>query len=106
MKQLIVKSSLLVMLFLGIAQLSVAQLSQAQRVYVNVQPQEKARPRPMAPKRNYVWIGGEYIRRGAHYVYRPGYWTKPHHGFTWMQGHWIQTHRGWYWSPGYWARRR
>lgn len=100
MKQLIVKCTLLVMLAVGFS-----ATTNAQRIYVKVQPAPRAVVvRPAAPHRNYIWVDGEYVRRGRGYVYREGYWAAPRVGRAWVPGHWIKERRGWYWVPGFWRR--
>ena len=46
-------------------------------VVVRTQPAPPVYARPAAPGANYVWVEGEWIRRGHGYVYREGYWTAP-----------------------------
>ncbi len=99
MKQLIVKCTVLFVLAIGFS-----QATNAQRIFVDVQPQARAVPRPLAPRSNYVWIEGEWVLRGRHYVYQPGYWAAPRAGWVWMPGRWIRERRGWYWMPGSWRR--
>lgn len=100
MKQPIVKCVVLFVLAFGFS-----ETTHAQHIYVDVQPQARAMPRPLAPRPNYIWIDGEWVRRGRHYVYRPGYWVAPRPGWVWVPGRWIRTYRGWYWMPGSWRRR-
>ena len=100
MKQLIVKCTVLFVLAIGFS-----RGAQAQRVYVDVQPQARAMPRPVSPRPNYVWIDGEWVRHGGRYVYRSGYWAAPHMGSMWVPGRWVRERRGWYWQPGFWRRR-
>ena len=72
-------------------------------VVVRTRPQPPAYVRPAAPRANYVWVNGEWIRRGHGYVYRQGYWAAPrrrYHQYT--NGHWQQRRQGWYWVPGHW----
>ncbi len=38
---------------------SFSEAIHAQRIYVDVHPQARAIPRPLAPRANYVWIEGE-----------------------------------------------
>ena len=99
MKQLIVKCTLMVVLALGFS-----YASHAQRIYVTVQPQAKVVARPVAPRPNYIWVDGEWVRHGRNYAYREGYWVAPRAGRVWIPGHWVRERRGWYWAPGYWRR--
>jgi hypothetical protein len=99
MKQLIVKCALIVMLAFGFSQAAVAQ-----HVYVRVQPRASITVRPAAPRPNYIWVDGEWVRSGRGYVYRQGYWVAPRASRVWIPGHWIRARRGWFWAPGYWRR--
>ena len=72
-------------------------------VVVRTRPQPPVYVRPVAPGANYVWIDGEWIRRGRHYNYRNGYWTLPRARYhQHNSGHWQQRRDGWYWIPGRW----
>lgn len=72
-------------------------------VVVRTRPQPPVYARPVAPGSNYVWIDGEWIRRGRHYNYRNGYWTLPRARYhQYNGGHWQQRRDGWYWIPGRW----
>ena len=72
-------------------------------VVVRTQPAPPVYVRPAAPGGNYVWVDGEWIRRGHGYVYRQGYWSAPRTRYhNYVSGHWQQKRQGWYWVPGRW----
>ena len=72
-------------------------------VVVRSRPETPVYVRPIAPRPNYIWIDGDWMRRSNGYVYRHGYWAQPrarHHQYR--EGHWQQRRGGWYWAPGRW----
>ena len=72
-------------------------------VVVRSRPQPPAYARPVSPRANYVWVDGEWIRRGHRYVYRRGYWAAPRANYhSYRSGHWEQRRNGWYWVTGRW----
>jgi WXXGXW repeat (2 copies) len=72
-------------------------------VVVSTQPAPPVYVRPAPAGSNYVWVDGEWIRRGHGYVYRQGYWSAPRRRYhNYVTGHWQQKRQGWYWVPGHW----
>jgi len=74
------------------------------RAVVTTRPEPPAAVvvRPPAPRPGYVWIDGEWIWRGGHYVYQRGYWAEPRRGHAWVAGRWERHGNGWTWRKGYW----
>lgn len=59
--------------------------------------------RPAAPGPGYIWVNGEWLRRGRHYNYRQGYWAPPRPRYhQYREGRWQQRRNGYYWVPGRW----
>ncbi|MEP7252169.1 MAG: hypothetical protein ABI683_07305 [Ginsengibacter sp.] len=72
-------------------------------VVVRSRPVAPVYVRPVAPRPNYVWVEGNWIKRGHHYVYRRGYWVAPRASYhQYQSGHWEQRRNGWYWVSGRW----
>ena len=71
------------------------------QAYVTEQPVEPVYERPAAPYANAVWVPGEWVWRGNHYVYRRGFYAQPRNR-VYVQGHWLATNRGYVWVKGYW----
>ena len=70
---------------------------------VRTQPEPPVYVRPVAPGGNYVWVDGEWIRRGHGYRYRQGYWAAPRPSYhRYITEHWQQKRQGWHWIPGRW----
>ncbi len=81
-----------------------SNVTNAQVIYVKVQPIDPVVTVPPQPSPRHVWIGGEYVVRGGSYVWQPGYWSLPPHGRrAWVRGHWATGPRGgYYWVAGHW----
>jgi hypothetical protein len=97
MKKLLSTASVLLIILIFIAGCGPSS------VVVRTQPVPPVYARPAAPGGNYVWVEGEWIRRGHGYVYREWYWTPVrarHHRY--VTGHWQRKREGWYWVPGHW----
>lgn len=59
--------------------------------------------RPVAPGPHYVWVTGEWVRRGGRYVYTQGYWYRQRRGHMYyIAGHWQPKRQGWVWVRGHW----
>ena len=71
------------------------------QAYVTERPVEPVYERPAAPYPNAVWVPGEWVWRGNHYVYRRGFYARPRNR-GYVQGHWQPTNRGYVWVKGYW----
>ena len=72
-------------------------------VVVRERPVAPVVVRSAAPGANYVWVEGNYVRRGRGYVYSPGYWAVPPRGRTvYKPGYWVQSPRGYYYRKGRW----
>lgn len=100
MKKTILKSILMLGLLVGFG-----EASQAQRVFVKIQPVAPVVARPVAPSPRHVWVDGEWVWTNHNYVWRAGYWAVPtrrHH--AWVGGHWRRAYGGYNWVPGHWAR--
>ena len=85
--------------------INAVNFTQAQtRIYIKVRPNVTVVERPVAPRRDYVWVNDEWIVNNGAYVSVPGHWAAPRRGFFWMPGHWTTERRGDYWIPGHWRR--
>ena len=61
--------------------------------------------KPPRPSPYNLWVEGEWIWVGNHYMYQVGFWTVPEPNKIFMRGHWAQWPNGeWYWVKGYWQR--
>ena len=71
---------------------------------VRTRPVPPVYVRPVAPGGNYMWVDGEWIRRGHGLYISPGILgVRPvarYHEY--INGHWQQRKNGWYWVPGHW----
>jgi hypothetical protein len=58
---------------------------------------------PAAPGPNYVWVSGEWVRKGRGYAYHQGYWVAPARNHRhYITGHWQRRGHGWVWASGHW----
>ena len=96
MKNLILSALVLMLLF--------SAVSCSPGPYVSAQVGMGYYPRPPRPYANYIWVGGDYYRRGGRYVYHPGYWAPPRVGYNYHPGGWINSPHGNYWRRGGWVR--
>ncbi len=87
---------------IGLALAGTLLTSCAGSYYVSERPVEPRYERPAAPYPNAVWVSGEWVWRGDRYVYRNGYWARPHNTRTWISGEWRQSPRGYVWVKGHW----
>ncbi|MEO6290397.1 MAG: hypothetical protein ABIO76_10770 [Ginsengibacter sp.] len=72
-------------------------------VVVRTRPQPPVYVRPMAPGPGYIWVEGDWIRRGRYYNYRKGHWVAQSPRYRqYKPGRWQQRRSGWYWIPGRW----
>jgi hypothetical protein len=72
------------------------------RYTVTEQPVAPVYERPVTPGPEYVWVDGDWDWVGGTYVYRHGYWEKPHPNRVWITGTWVHNGKGYYWKKGYW----
>ncbi len=97
MKKLTVISSFLLVLAIFLAGCGPSA------VVVRERPVAPVVVRPVAPGAGYVWVEGNYVRRGRGYVYSPGYWAVPPRGRSaYRPGYWVQSPRGYYYKRGRW----
>ena len=82
----------------------VSQISNAQRVFVKIQPVAPVEVRVAPPSPRHIWIDGEWEWRGGTYVHLPGHWVIPEPHRHWVPGHWRRLYGGWNWVPGHWGR--
>jgi len=62
-------------------------------------PPRVIRVRPPAPGPEYAWIDGYWYPVNGHYVWHPGYWTRP----PYAGAHWVgPRHEGGRYYNGYW----
>ena len=97
MKKLFFKAFLAMALLIGFS-----QVTNAQHVFVNIQPVAPVVVRPPAPSPRHVWVEGEWTWRDGAYVRQPGYWIIPEPHKAWVPGHWRRAYGGWNWVPGHW----
>lgn len=72
--------------------------------YVSDQPADVVYERPAAPYPGAVWIEGDWVYSGGHYVRRHGYWSRPRAGRVYTPGTWVHNNRGYAWHRGGWHR--
>jgi len=72
--------------------------------YVSDQPAEVVYERPAAPYGGAVWIEGDWVYSGGHYVRSNGHWERARAGRTWVAGGWHHGPRGYAWHRGHWNR--
>jgi hypothetical protein len=70
--------------------------------YVSDQPADVVYERPAAPYNGAVWIDGDWVYSGGHYVHQHGHWARPRSGRTWVAGSWDHSNRGYHWRRGHW----
>jgi len=98
MKQVIIKSVFIVLLFAGFI-----NKTEAQRFYIKVRPAPVVVARPACPTRGYVWVDGDWAWQRNAYVWHAGYWAAPPRAHAvWVPGHWVGERRGSYWVRGHW----
>jgi hypothetical protein len=72
-------------------------------IVVRERPVRPAYAQPPAPSPAYIWVEGNWIKRGHGYVYRKGYWVAPRRGrYHYSAGHWQHKKEGWIWIHGHW----
>ena len=77
MKKQTLKLLLAVIIFFSASNFTQAQT----RIYVKVRPATTVVVRPLAPRRNYVWVDDEWTVRHGAYERVPGRWVAPRRGF-------------------------
>jgi len=56
-----------------------------------------------APGPGYVWTDGYYANRYGRYEWVPGRWVRPpRRNSVWIRGEWQHTPRGYYFRQGHW----
>lgn len=86
----------------GMLALMISLAGCAGEYIVSTQPSEPYYVRPASPGVGYVWVDGDWYWRGGRYVYRNGYWARPHGARVWVGGSWYRHGNGYRWRRGYW----
>ena len=70
--------------------------------YVADQPADVYYEPGPPPYAGAVWIDGDWVYSGDHYVHHRGYWTRARENRTWVRGTWEHNNRGYRWHRGHW----
>jgi len=70
--------------------------------YVSDQPEDVVYERPAAPYDGAIWIEGDWVYSGGHYVRNHGHWARARSGHSYVAGHWEHSPRGYRWHRGHW----
>ena len=66
-------------------------------------PALRVETRTVAPGPRYVWRRGHWRWTGVDYDWVPGRWVvRPRRNAVWVEGDWQRRRGGWVWSDGYW----
>jgi hypothetical protein len=70
--------------------------------YVSDQPAEVAYEQGPPPYTGAVWIEGDWVYSGGHYVRNHGHWARARANRTYVKGSWVHNERGYTWHRGHW----
>ena len=70
--------------------------------YVSDQPADVVYEPGPPPYTGAVWIEGDWVYSGGHYVHSRGRWARARSGRTWVAGSWHHGPRGYAWHRGHW----
>jgi hypothetical protein len=70
--------------------------------YVNSQLSDVEDVRGVAPRPDYIWIGGDWVWSGSVYAWHAGQWARGRAGKAWTRGHWEHGAWGYRWHRSNW----
>lgn len=70
--------------------------------YVSDQPADVYYDPGPPPYSGAIWIEGDWVYSGGHYVHNRGHWARARSGRTWVKGNWDHDNRGYKWHRGHW----
>ena len=69
-------------------------------------PPPPDRTREMPERPGFVWVRGQWLRRGGAWEWRRGYWVRARPGLTYVQGEWVRRANRWHWIEPRWQIER
>jgi hypothetical protein len=70
--------------------------------YVSDQPADVTYDPGPPPYSGAVWLEGDWVYSGGHYVHNRGHWARARSNRTWVKGNWDHNNRGYTWRKGHW----
>jgi len=70
--------------------------------YVSDQPADVYYDPGPAPFSGAVWIEGDWVYSGGHYVHNRGHWARARANRNWAKGNWEHNNQGYRWHRGHW----
>ena len=70
--------------------------------YVSDQPADVYYDPGPAPYSGAVWIEGDWVYSGGHYVHNRGHWARARANRNWAKGNWEHNNQGYRWHRGHW----
>ncbi|MBS1521627.1 MAG: hypothetical protein JST50_11565 [Bacteroidetes bacterium] len=70
--------------------------------YVSDQPADVYYDPGPPPYSGAVWLEGDWVYSGGHYVHNRGHWARGRANRTWVKGNWDHNNRGYKWHRGHW----
>lgn len=70
--------------------------------YVADQPADVVYDPGPAPYSGAVWIEGDWVYSGGHYVHNRGHWARARANRSYVKGSWTHNARGYSWHRGHW----
>jgi len=70
--------------------------------YVSDQPADVYYDPGPAPYSGAVWIEGDWVYSGGHYVHNRGHWARARANRHWAKGNWEHNNQGYRWHRGHW----
>ena len=49
-----------------------------------------------------IWIEGDWVYSGGHYVHNHGHWARGRANRAWVKGNWEHNNHGYRWNRGHW----
>ena len=70
--------------------------------YVSDQPADVVYEPGPPPYSGALWIEGDWVYSGGHYVHSRGHWARTRANRSYEKGKWVHNQRGYSWHRGRW----